>query len=114
LRYLNNEEEREWYGPEYFGDDSFVLIELRLVTYLARTIEEVSSSLEQFQDGKDLLRWRELRSCYTDACQRAFGFLDERWSEIKAVAERLMEVGCLDGSEVYRIVESLRKKKDDI
>jgi hypothetical protein len=34
--------------------------------------------------------------------------------EIKAVAERLMEVGCLDGSEACRIVESLRKKKDDI
>ena len=92
-------------------------IELRLVTYLARMSVEASSSLEslrQFSDYKDLLRWRELRSCYTDAGQRAFSFLDERWPEISAVAERLMEVGHLDGSEVCRIIESLREEKDDI
>src|SRR5215218_2908743 len=113
--YLRNaEEEWKWYDPELSNDDTTALIELRFVTYRARESVEASTSLEsleQFQDGKDLLRWKELRSCYTDAAQRAFGFLDERWPEISVVAERLMEVGHLDGSEVCRIIESLREEK---
>ena len=116
--YLTNEEEKwNWDEPEFLNDDRKVLIELRFVTYQARESVESSpslESLEQFQDGKDLLRWRELRSCYTDAAQRAFGFLDEQWAEISAVAERLMAVGHLDGSAVCRIVESVREEKDDI
>jgi hypothetical protein len=107
LRYLKNEEEWKWYRLDYFGDEMSVLVDLRLVTSLARKIVEGSPSPQQIPGGKDLLRWRELRSCYMDAAQRAFRFLDERWPEINAVAERLMEVGHLDGSEVCRIIESV-------
>jgi hypothetical protein len=114
LRYLKNEGEWKWYRVEYSGDDMDALVDLRLVTSLARVIVEGSPSPEQISGGKDFLRWRELRSCYTDAAQMAFRFLDERWTEINTVAKRLMEVGHLDGSEVSRIVESVREEKDDI
>ena len=115
LRHL--EEERERYEPEFSIDDREALIDLRFVTRQARMSVESSpslESLEQFQEDKDLLRWRELRSCYSDAAQKAFGFLDERWAEINAVAEPLMEVGRLEGSEVCHIIESLREEKEDI
>ncbi len=114
LRYLKNEEEWDLYRFEYSGDEMDALVELRLVTSVARLIVEGSPSPEQIPGGKDILRWRELRSCYTDAAERALGFLDERWPEISAVAERLIEVGHLDGSEVCRIVESVREERDDI
>ena len=113
-RYFNNKEEWEWYRDEYPGDDMDALVDLRLVSSLARMIVEQSHSPEKMWGAKDLLRWRDLRSCYTDAAQRAFRFLDEQWPEINAVAERLMEVGHLDGSEVSRIVESVGEDKDDI
>jgi hypothetical protein len=114
LRYLRNEEEWERYQLDYSGDKMDALVDLRLVTGLARSIVEEWPSLEQIPGGQDFLRWRELRSCYADATQRAFEFLDKRWPEINAVAERLMEVGHLDGSEVCRIVESVSEEKNDI
>jgi hypothetical protein len=114
LRYYNNEEEWERYRFDYSGDDMDALVDLRLVTSLARMILEESPSPEQISGGKDFRRWRELRSCYTDATQRAFRFLDERWPEINAVAERLTEVGYLDDSEVCRIIASVREEKDEI
>jgi hypothetical protein len=114
LSYLNYEGDWEWYRTEYSADHMDALANLRLVSSLARMIVERSPSPEQISGGEDFLRWRELRSCYTDAAKRAFRFLDEWWPEIKAVAERLMEVGHLDESDVSRIVESVREEKDDI
>jgi hypothetical protein len=106
--------EGEWeeYREEYGGDGMEALVNLRVVTSYAQMFVERVPSPEQAPGGKDMLRWSDLRNCYEDASRGAFRFLDERWVEIDAVAERLMRAGHLDGGEVARIVEAVWKKKE--
>jgi hypothetical protein len=79
----------------------------------ARSLVRKVSSPEELPGGKDMLRWCDLRNCYEDASQEAFRFLDERWAEIDAVANRLMQTGHLDGNAVARFVEAVDEAKND-
>jgi hypothetical protein len=50
--------------------------------------------------------WGDLEACYEAACSTAAQDLELRWPEIQAVAERLLEIGYLDGDECVRIIEA--------
>jgi hypothetical protein len=109
LHFMKREGEWKWYCEDYdAGDELSALVNLRLVVSLARLIVETSpSAARQVKGYEDFIKWSTLQGCYTDAAQRAFRFIDERWTEISAVAKRLMENGRLEGSDVARIIESL-------
>ena len=106
-------EEGEWREcREVYGGNSMdALANLRVVASYARTFAQQVPSLEQVPGGKDMLRWSDLRKCYEDASQEAFRFLEERWAEIDAVANRLVQTAHLDGSEIAGIVHAVREEK---
>ncbi len=46
---------------------------------------------------------------YKESCRQAALHLEEFWPEIEAVAERLSEVGYLEGEEAGRIIKGVRR-----
>ena len=46
---------------------------------------------------------------YAEACRQTVVHVEKFWSEIEAVAEKLLEVGSLEGEEVGRIIEGVRR-----
>jgi hypothetical protein len=54
-----------------------------------------------------------LRSCYEDATQAAFSFLDDLWPEIEAVAEALHLKGKLLAVEVAAIIERVKQGEEE-
>ena len=45
---------------------------------------------------------------YVESCRQVAAHVEEFWPEIEAVAERLSEVGYLEGEEVGRIIDGVR------
>jgi hypothetical protein len=67
----------------------------------------------QLPEYRDMLRWRDLRSCYEDATQAAFSFIDDLWPEIEAVAEALHSKGRLSAVEVAAIIERVKQGEEE-
>ena len=111
--YFQAEEGWREYREEYGGDSADALLNLCIMASYARSLVRKGSSPEELPGGKDMLRWCDLRNCYEDASQEAFRFLDERWAEIDAVANRLMQTGHLDGNAVAHFVEAVDEAKND-
>lgn len=49
--------------------------------------------------------WGGIEGCYEAACRIAASNVVRWWDEISAVAERLREVGCLEGDECIALIE---------
>ena len=59
-----------------------------------------------------MLRWRDLPSCYEDAAQAAFDFIDNLWPEIEAVAEALHSKGKLSGPEFVAVIDRVKRGEE--
>lgn len=46
---------------------------------------------------------------YEEACRQTALYVEEFWGEIEAVAQRLSEVGYLEGEEVKQVIEGVRR-----
>jgi hypothetical protein len=115
-RYLRGE--GEWNDDLYEGgDNTDALVDLRLAAGLARAFVDLIPEHElpehQLPEYRDMLRWRDLRSCYEDATQAAFSFIDDLWPEIEAVAEALHSKGRLSAVEVAAIIERVKQGEEE-
>jgi hypothetical protein len=112
-RYLKGEGECD---SLYDGDDRDALVDLRLAAGLARTfvdqVPELQIPEHQIPYYQDMLRWRDLPSCYEDATQAAFDFIDNLWPEIEAVAEALHSKGKLSGPEFVAVIDRVKRGEE--
>jgi hypothetical protein len=46
---------------------------------------------------------------YTESCRQVTAYVEKFWPQIEAVAAKLLEVGYLEGEEVRRIIEGVRR-----
>ncbi len=65
---------------------------LRMIRHSTKDAEDVAAKL------------------YAESCQQVAAHVEKFWPEIEAVAKRLSEVGYLEGEEVKRIVEGVRRR----
>ncbi|MGH3145315.1 MAG: hypothetical protein ACRDTR_05885 [Rubrobacter sp.] len=69
--------------------------------------DELQASIALFSLGRD-----NAQKVYDSACAVAAELVERWWDEIDAVANRLLEVGRIDGAEVGRIIEGARKNDE--
>ena len=100
------------------GTESDALLSLRLLREVAES-PVTKRYLDQMKEQAAMLDlpsgtspslplppWEDAEESYKQACEEAARNVKLFWPEIEAVAEKLMEKGCLDGEECVAIIES--------